>query len=182
MARARNIKPSFFTDENLATCSAYSRLFFIGLLVFSSKEGDVTLDETILKEKIFPYMGDIDLSFVFTELESAGVIQKKNQGYFINDIRKWCVESKITNSNYHSSNRRAVKRSAMPLWANKKAIKGIYEQAKKLSSDGSNYHVDHVIPLKNPLVCGLHVESNLTIIPAEENLKKSNKFTGGKDA
>ena len=64
-----------------------------------------------------------------------------------------------------------------PGWADKEEIKKIYEESKRLTEEtGVVHHVDHIIPLKSPLVCGLHVKENLTIITKEENLKKSNYF------
>lgn len=76
--------------------------------------------------------------------------------------------------------RRARKKNAMPGWLtkkHKKAIKEIYQLAINLSKKtGIEYHVDHIIPLANENVCGLHVPWNLQIITAEENHKKHNKF------
>ena len=72
----------------------------------------------------------------------------------------------------------AVHRNAMPLWANKDAIKNVYALSKELTvTTGIRHEVDHVIPIKHPLVCGLHVENNLQVISENENRVKSNNFT-----
>jgi hypothetical protein len=79
--------------------------------------------------------------------------------------------------NAHSAKRRAQKLQATPAWADQDAIKAIYAEAQRLQETlGIEFHIDHIVPLQGELVCGLHVESNLQVIPAILNLKKSNKF------
>lgn len=76
-----------------------------------------------------------------------------------------------------SNNRRARKYSATPFWSDLGKIKNIYGECERISKEtGIPHHVDHIVPLKHPLVCGLHVPANLRIITAEENLAKNNKF------
>lgn len=76
--------------------------------------------------------------------------------------------------------RRANKLQATPVWLTKeqlKEIRMIYRQCIELNKAKKNeYHVDHCIPLKSELVCGLHVPWNLQILTREENCKKSNKL------
>lgn len=68
-------------------------------------------------------------------------------------------------------------RLALPPWANREAIAAIYSEARRLtSSTGVKWEVDHVIPLKNEIVCGLHVQTNLRVILKTENCSKSNRF------
>ena len=69
--------------------------------------------------------------------------------------------------------RYAVEQQATPSWANKKLIKHIYGQRNLLNSlGGDKYEVDHIYPLTNNFMCGFHVETNLQIIKAKENLGK----------
>lgn len=68
-------------------------------------------------------------------------------------------------------------KQATPIWANKDAIRAIYEEAVELTTTtGTRYEVDHIVPLTSKLVCGLHVEHNLRVVTFIENRAKSNKF------
>lgn len=78
-------------------------------------------------------------------------------------------------SNAKSACRRARVLKATPKWADRAAIAEVYERATRMG----DVHVDHVIPLKSRLVCGLHVPANLEIISKSDNLAKSNRVWPG---
>lgn len=75
--------------------------------------------------------------------------------------------------------RRAKKLQATPPWLtddHKKSIAAIYRRAVQLTKEtGTEYHVDHIVPLAGRNVRGLHVPWNLQVITASENHRKWNK-------
>ena len=77
--------------------------------------------------------------------------------------------------NAHNAKRRASKLMATPAWANSEAISGMYELAAIFNRTGMNLHVDHIVPLQSDLVCGLHCEANLQLMPASDNASKGNR-------
>lgn len=79
-------------------------------------------------------------------------------------------------ANARNSRHRATKLNATPAWANDFFIKGIYALAQRRTKMlGFKWRVDHIVPLRSKLVCGLHVENNLQVIPATQNISKSNR-------
>lgn len=66
--------------------------------------------------------------------------------------------------------------NACPPWINLSEIEKIYDEAAKIRKNGIDVHVDHIIPLRGKMVCGLHVPWNLRIIPAKDNMKKNAKM------
>ena len=73
--------------------------------------------------------------------------------------------------------RETRKRQAMPSWADESAIARIYKTAREATvATGVKHHVDHIVPLVSPIICGLHVAHNLQVLTATENVKKYNKL------
>ena len=114
-----------------------------------------------------------------------------NQNYTLERMARWRnnnrAVSREASSRWAKNNpakvlatmnaRRARLLQAIPAWANLDAIAKIYEKRKQISLDTHIlHHVDHIVPLKGKTVCGLHVENNLRIVPASENLQKQSKL------
>jgi hypothetical protein len=85
-------------------------------------------------------------------------------------------------SRAHARARLIAKIFRTPKWLTADDI-WMIEEAHALSDlraglTGIKWHVDHVIPLRAIDVSGLHVPSNLQVIPASVNMAKHNTFTG----
>jgi hypothetical protein len=72
------------------------------------------------------------------------------------------------------------RKQRIPTWLSEDD-KWMVEQAYELAAMrskmfGFKWHVDHIIPLNGKRVSGLHVPTNLQVVPWIDNLKKYNKF------
>ena len=76
----------------------------------------------------------------------------------------------------NSARREAAELRATPAWATKAYVDMFYAMAREESARlGIKVHVDHIVPLRSPLVCGLHVEHNLQLLTATHNMRKGNR-------
>jgi hypothetical protein len=66
--------------------------------------------------------------------------------------------------------------NATPSWSNKFFVAEAYDIAKRRTVlTGFQWQVDHVVPLRSTLVCGLHAHTNVAVIPKSVNLAKGNR-------
>lgn len=73
MARARNIKPGFFANEELVELPFSTRLLFIGLWTVADKAGRMEDKPKRIKMNLFP-ADDIDIDKALDELQASGFL------------------------------------------------------------------------------------------------------------
>jgi 5-methylcytosine-specific restriction endonuclease McrA len=97
----------------------------------------------------------------------------------LREYRNAWKEANKTQVRADTKARRRKHRDATPKWLSRKQkseIRQIYQIAITMTqTTGEQYVVDHIVPLRGEVVCGLHVPWNLRVITQDENLKKSNK-------
>ena len=82
--------------------------------------------------------------------------------------------------NADTAKRRYAKIQRTPAWLTEDDF-WMLEQAYELAAlrskmFGFQWHVDHIVPLQGEIVSGLHVPTNVQVIPGFENVSKGNKF------
>lgn len=76
MARARNIKPGFFTNELLGTFDPIISLLFAGLWCLADKDGILEDRPLRIKAELFPYRDGLDVNGYLTVLEQSGFVTR----------------------------------------------------------------------------------------------------------
>ena len=126
-----------------------------------------------------------------TEEERLPIIQKRREKWARDRARKARKIADYSRS-YRAANKEKVAlqkvlrkqsiKRATPAWADLGAMDEFRTIALMFRIyTGQPYNVDHIVPLRGksgtkPVVCGLHWEENLTVIPAAEDRRKSNQI------
>lgn len=84
-------------------------------------------------------------------------------------VENWRIKN-LHLKRFYCATRRAKKLQATPKWADLERIKEFYKSCPK------GYEVDHIVPLNNELVCGLHTMENLQYLTIKANREKGNKY------
>ena len=75
-----------------------------------------------------------------------------------------------------NSVKRALAKKATPSWSIRFFVEEAYRLAAMRSKmTGIQWVVDHIVPLKSAIVCGLHAHTNIQVIPGRVNATKGNR-------
>lgn len=96
MPRARNIKPGFFANEDLAEIEPTGRLLFIGLWMLADRDGRLEDRPKRIKGEIFPY-DNCDVDSLLNALQNYGFILR----YEIDGARYIQITNFVKHQNPH---------------------------------------------------------------------------------
>lgn len=89
MARARNIKPGFFSNEELVELDMATRLLFIGLWTIADRDGRMEDRPKRIKMQVFP-ADDVDIDASLAKLDDRGFIQRYEvDGMYCIQVVNW---------------------------------------------------------------------------------------------
>lgn len=107
--------------------------------------------------------------------EQRKLYRQKNKEVIAERHKQW-KQLNYDKCNDYESRRRASKLKATPSWADQELISAFYKQAAAVTASGIATHVDHIVPLRSTLVCGLHCQSNLQLLSSTDNKSKGNHW------
>ena len=95
-------------------------------------------------------------------------VQAMQVKYYSGNVAKMCAKARA---------REAAEINATPVWADLNAIREVYVLADCINRVSERkVHVDHIVPLRGKTVRGFHVENNLQLLFADENMRKGNRI------
>ena len=104
------------------------------------------------------------------------LLYRDNKERMLARCKRW-AQANPGKVNATTVKRYAAKLQRTPPWANMKKIERAYELAAWASRfTDEPLEVDHVYPLQGKDISGLHVETNLQILPRSENRAKCNRW------
>lgn len=112
--------------------------------------------------------------------EKISVLNASYRAAHREDLNLYCslwAQRNKDKKNAVRAQRRAQAKQATPIWVRSKYLRLFYRLAKEEGERlGVSLHVDHIVPLIHPRVCGLHNEFNLQLVTARANLSKQNRY------
>jgi hypothetical protein len=103
MARARNIKPAFFTDAELVECDFWVRLLFAGLWTLADRAGRLNDKPKQIKMDLFP-ADSVDIGAGLDELATHGFITR----YVVDGVPLIQIANFAKHQNPHRDERASI--------------------------------------------------------------------------
>jgi hypothetical protein len=103
MARSRNIKPGFFSNEHLAELDFATRLLFIGLWTEADREGRLEDRPRRLKMALFP-ADSVDIVHMLDDLDHLGFIKR----YTVGDVQAIQIINWAKHQNPHMKEAKSI--------------------------------------------------------------------------
>lgn len=168
MARSRNIKPGFFTNDELAECSPHARLLFAGLWTIADKEGRLDDRPKKVKALVLPF-DNVDCDELLQQLHDRKFIQR----YQVQDG----AYIQITNWKKHQNPHCKEAPSEIPEYCEPDTK----QEEEQVKEDESTMQVQCNIGANEPQVIDKHeaqLEHSASTVqePVENNLNPADSF------
>lgn len=153
MARSRNIKPGFFSNEHLAELDFATRLLFIGLWTEADREGRLEDRPRRLKMALFP-ADNVDIDRMLDDLDHLGFIKR----YTVGDLKA----IQVINWSKHQNPHVKEAKSTIPEMPVVEACQGKHEESTVQAPDShSSFPADSL-----SLDSGFLIPDSLTTSPS----------------